>query len=114
MTMPLQIPVKMTVPSAVKNLRSASEASGYRVEYRPTAIKDLDDIPAAIQERVFSAVDSLEKNPLPRRTKKIKKEKNRFRIRVGVYRVVYRVFFDEKLIMVEFVRHRKNIYKHLD
>ena len=86
----------------------------YRIEYRKAAIKDLDEIPVAIQERIFSVVDSLGLNPFPRGIRKLKNEKKRFRIRVGVYRVVYRVFSSEKLVIVEFIRHRKAIYRNLD
>ena len=59
-------------------------------------------------------LDSLAKNPLPSGTKKLRNKRNRFRIRVGVYRVVYRVYFDDRLVMVELIRHRKDVYRELD
>jgi mRNA interferase RelE/StbE len=98
----------------MKNSRNGSGAAEYRVDYRPTAVKDLDGIPIRVQDKIFAAVDALGHNPLPRGTKKIKDARNRFRIRVGDYRIVYRIHFDERLVQVEFVRHRKDIYKQLD
>ena len=38
---------------------------------------------------------------------------DRFRIRVGVFRVVFHLNADKKAVTIEFVRHRKNIYKHI-
>jgi len=95
----------------MKSSSSGSGAVKFRVEYRPTTVKDFYSIPEDSVERIFRAVDALADNPLPHGSKKLRGRKNRFRIKVGVYRVVYRIDTVSRLVMVELIRHRKDIYR---
>ncbi len=52
-------------------------------------------------------------NPLPKGVKKIKGENNLFRIRVGKYRIIYRVYFHERIIRVVLIDKRSRIYKRM-
>ncbi|MFH0765589.1 MAG: type II toxin-antitoxin system RelE/ParE family toxin [Calditrichota bacterium] len=67
-----------------------------------------------MQERLFHKLDALAKNPTPRGCLKIKSEKNRYRIRFGDYRIIYRIYLDDWTILIEFIRHRKDVYREMD
>jgi mRNA interferase RelE/StbE len=98
----------------LKKPSQGSEPAVYRVELRPTAEKDLDKLPSDTQERIFSRMDSLALNPTPPGCAKLKPEKNRYRIRVGDYRIVYRIYLNPRSVLVEFIRHRKDVYREMD
>ncbi|WP_343217807.1 type II toxin-antitoxin system RelE family toxin [Halotia branconii] len=43
--------------------------------------------------------------------KKLKNEEDLYRIRVGIYRVIYEIFEDIFLVTVIKVKHRNQVYK---
>ena len=98
----------------MKNSSSESAPVEFRIEYRPTADQDFDDIPEEYLDKIFDLILALGVNPRPRGCIKLKGKKKRYRIRCGKYRIVYRINFDSKIVLVEFVRHRKNVYRDLD
>jgi mRNA interferase RelE/StbE len=62
-------------------------------------------------ERVVEAVENLAENPFPHGMEKLSGSQHAHRIRLGDYRVVYEVIIDLKLIDIQRVRHRKDVYK---
>ncbi|GAB5465137.1 MAG: hypothetical protein Kapaf2KO_05730 [Candidatus Kapaibacteriales bacterium] len=53
---------------------------------------------------------SLSTNPRPPECKKLK-GRDAYRIRIGNYRVLYRIFDDELIIDIFKVGHRKEVYR---
>ena len=98
----------------MKNSRRESAPVEFRVEYRPTADKDFDNIPEEYLDKIFSLIQPLAVNPQPRGCVKLKGKKNRYRIRCGKYRIVYKIDINNRIVLVEFIRHRKDIYRYLD
>lgn len=49
--------------------------------------------------------------PRPRGCRKLEGEERTYRIRVGVYRIIYDIFDDHLVIEVLRVGHRQNIYR---
>lgn len=78
----------------------------YSVYVTPKAAKQLDKIPS--KQQIRQKIFALSRNPFPQGYKKLKGVKDAFRIRVGSYRVLYRLS-EEKLIVFS-VSHRKNAY----
>jgi mRNA interferase RelE/StbE len=83
----------------------------YTVEFSERAAKSLDKLPAKIFDRVSKAADELEINPRPNGCKKLEGKIDTYRIRVGDYRIVYRVEDKKLFVLVIDVDHRSRVYK---
>ena len=87
-------------------------AARFTVRLTPSFQRDLEALPAPIQERVLEAIKRLETNPFgpPPKIKKLKgKGIGQWRLEVWPYRVRYDIVKHE--IVLYRVRHRKDIYQ---
>ena len=83
----------------------------YRISIRKQALKELEELPAKDSSKVSAAIDSLATNPRPTVCKKLKVEHEFiWRIRVGNYRVLYKIEDTIKVVEIGKIGHRKNIY----
>lgn len=82
----------------------------WQITTKPSALKEIKALPKEVQERLVRKIDSLAENPWPRDVKKLKGGRDVYRIAVGDYRVVYRINSKERLLIVERVRHRREVY----
>ena len=83
----------------------------YRISIRKAALKELEVLPLKESRKVSAAIDSLAENPRPSGCKKLKGEQEYiWRIRVGDYRVLYKI--DDEILVVEVgkIGNRKDIY----
>ncbi len=64
-----------------------------------------------IHDRVIVAIQSLANNPRPSGCRKLVGSKNDWRIRVGDYRVVYEIADAIRVVRVNRVRHRREVYR---
>lgn len=85
----------------------------YTVEYLEIAEKSLLRLPKQIVKRVRDSIQALKIDPRPPGSKKLKGEGNKWRIRVGDYRVVYSIEDDRLVILIIDVGHRKDIYRQV-
>ena len=77
----------------------------YRIETVNSRIKrELLRIPPLNRQRIAEAVQTLADDPRPPGVKQL--ELNLYRLRVGDYRVIYKVFDDEKVILIGRVARR--------
>ncbi len=83
----------------------------YNVEFVHSAAKEFRALPSDIKLRVGGAIDALEQNPRPAGVRKLAGHTNLYRIRVGVYRVVYEINDKNLLVRVTRVRHRREAYR---
>jgi mRNA interferase RelE/StbE len=83
----------------------------YSVEFLRTALKELAKLPVEVKQRIASKIEELKTNPYPPGVKALKNGEGRLRLRVGDYRVIYRVEADQLVIVIIKIGHRKNIYK---
>jgi len=81
----------------------------YGVEITKQAGKEWKDLPATPQKRIGEAMRSLGDDPKPPGSKKLT-NRDEWRIRVGDYRILYRIKASEELITVVHVAHRKDAY----
>ncbi len=87
--------------------------ASYKVSLRPSAEKDLPRLWSDIVARVAARMSRLITNPFPSQAVKLKEPGRLYRIRVGDYRVVYEVDAKSSLIVVHYVRHRREVYRGL-
>ena len=83
----------------------------YRVELRPAALRDLRKLEPAIRGRVGVAIDQLAQNPRPVGVEKLQGQENRYRVRVGEYRVLYEIEDRVLLVLVIRIGHRRDVYR---
>ena len=62
-------------------------------------------------KRIWDAVQKFENNPKMADVKKLKGKTNEYRLRVGEWRVRFRADFVNKIYMITYVKHRRDIYK---
>ncbi len=82
----------------------------YQVEVRESAAKEIRSLPSDVKQRVMKSISALSTAPRPRGSLKLKGSGSLYRIRVGVYRVVYDIDDASHLIGVTRVRHRREVY----
>ncbi len=82
----------------------------FTILFARSARKELENLPDTVVERVLSSIDKLFSEPFPHGCKKLKGEKNLWRIRVGEYRIIYSVFSDSLVVDIVRIRHRKEVY----
>lgn len=82
----------------------------YSIEITRKAQKALSKIPGNYQDKIISTIHGLADEPFPPSTKKLS-GREAWRIRVGVYRIIYEVHQDVLSIVVVLVGHRKDIYR---
>jgi mRNA interferase RelE/StbE len=63
----------------------------YKVEWKRSAIKELEKLPRPMISKIVSAVDNLSSNPFPQGVRKLMGTESSYRIRLGDYRVLYTV-----------------------
>jgi mRNA interferase RelE/StbE len=83
----------------------------YVLEFTSSASREFRDLDRQLQRRITEKVTALCENPFPPGSKKLKALPDHFRIRVGDYRVIYRI--DGKRVVVVIVRigHRREVYR---
>jgi len=84
----------------------------YDIQIKPAAQKEINRIPPHNRVRIETAIINLADNPRPHGAKKLQgAEDNTYRIRVGQYRVIYRIYDSELVVLVVKVADRKDIYR---
>ncbi len=81
----------------------------YIILFEKRVIKDFEGVPKTYKEKIISKINDLSSKPFPPGTKKLK-GRNAWRIRIGVYRVIYTVEHEKLIIMIVKVSHRKDVY----
>jgi len=84
--------------------------AGYRIIVAQSVFKDLDGIPKSDVRRIFSAIEALAADPRPQQSRKLSGEE-KYRLRCGVYRVLYEIRDNELVGFVVRARHRKDVYR---
>ena len=85
----------------------------YEVIAAPGVEKDLRRLTVQVQRRVLQRMEGLRENPLPYGVERLSGSPERYRIRVGDYRIVYAIDNDVRRIIVLRARHRRDVYRSL-
>ena len=85
--------------------------TGYRIEVSATAEKQIRKLDRSDQIRVLRAIQALSKEPRPPGTRKLRGYADVFRVRIGVYRIIYSLEQDRLLIIILKVGHRRDVYR---
>ncbi len=83
----------------------------YSLVFKKSVAKDLRNIPKKDIKRILKCVELLTANPGAEGCIKLSGEE-RYRVRQGVYRIIYEIQETELVIMVVKVAHRSVAYKN--
>lgn len=85
----------------------------YKIIFQPSVEKDLRKLAAENIDRIMVRIEALAKEPFPSQAIKLKGTERLYRIRVGNYRVIYEVDLVSKSIVINYVRHRREVYRDI-
>ena len=83
----------------------------YKVSIKASAIKEIEAISQKkIRQQIVRRIGDLADDPRPPTARKLSGH-DKYRIRLGSYRIVYSIEDDELVVVVVKVGHRKDVYR---
>ena len=84
--------------------------ANYRLTFKKSVTKDFRLIPKDDVRRILKRIEALADDPRPMGCEKLSGQE-RFRVRQGVYRIVYEIQDEELVIVVVKVGDRREVYR---
>lgn len=84
--------------------------ASYKVVFKKSVSKDLRPVPNQDVARILQRMEELRENPRPVGSEKLSGQE-RYRIRQGVYRIIYEVADELLVVTVVKIGHRRHVYK---
>lgn len=84
--------------------------ASYELVFKKSVAKDLRSIPKKDVARILKRIEALRDDPRGEGCVKLSAQE-RYRVRQGVYRIVYEIRENELIVMVVKVGHRSVVYK---
>jgi len=84
--------------------------ASYKIFLKPSAAKELEALPKADRLRVVERIKTLAENPRPMGCEKLSGGE-KYRLRQGVYRILYEIHDDLVLVVVVKIGHRREVYR---
>lgn len=84
----------------------------YDIVFERPAQKAYMKLPKSAQMSVIKALKRVAQNPRGQGTCKLQRS-DLYRIRAGVYRILYKIIDNELIVVVMDVGHRKDVYKNI-
>lgn len=82
----------------------------YKILLKPSAVKDLNQLPDKEVNRLLSHINNLSEEPRPIGIQKLSNQDG-FRIRSGNYRVLFEINDTSQTIFIYRIKHRKDVYR---
>jgi mRNA interferase RelE/StbE len=84
--------------------------SSYTIFIIPKAGKDLDSLEKREFSRIQTIIQKISYDPRPHGSLKLTGDEG-YRIRVGTFRIIYRIDDKAKKVFIYRVQHRKDVYR---
>lgn len=84
--------------------------ASYELLFKKSVAKDLRSIPKKDVARILQRIEALRDDPRAEGCVKLSAQE-RYRVRQGVYRIVYEIRENELIVMVVKIGHRSAVYK---
>lgn len=84
--------------------------ASYELVFKRSVAKDLRAFPKLDVKRILQRIRLLTDDPRPRGCEKLSGQE-RYRIRQGVYRIVYEIEDGRLLVLVVKIAHRRDVYR---
>lgn len=85
---------------------------GFSISWHKKAKKQFDDLEKSTQDKIVNKIDLLTSTSEQLDIKKLQGYSDLYRIRIGDYRVIFKVLSPSKIIVIAFIAHRRDIYKN--
>jgi mRNA interferase RelE/StbE len=82
----------------------------FEVIFKQSVAKDLRQIPKKDVARILKRIETLRTEPLPPGVEKLSGQE-KYRIRQGVYRILYEIRNNELIVVVIKIGHRRDVYR---
>jgi mRNA interferase RelE/StbE len=82
----------------------------FEVIFKQSVAKDLRSIPVKDVARILKRIEGLKVDPRPPGVEKLSGQE-KYRVRQGVYRIIYEIKNLELIIIVVKIGHRREVYK---
>ena len=82
----------------------------YEIRVLPSVRKDLRRVEKSDVRRILNRIESLADNPKPDDCRKLT-GRDLYRVRSGVYRILYEIHDDAVVVVVVKVGHRREVYR---
>ena len=84
--------------------------ANYRITFKKSVAKDFRPVPKQDVKKILTKIDDLALDPRRKGSVKLTGH-NYYRIRQGLYRIIYEIRDNELLIHVIKIGHRSDVYK---
>ncbi|NJL56102.1 type II toxin-antitoxin system RelE/ParE family toxin [bacterium] len=82
----------------------------YSIVVPKSVQKQLDRLPEQVYQRILKKIRILAEDPRPAGSLKLKGVESEYRIRIGDYRLRYKVDDDDRVIILGRCQHRRDVY----
>lgn len=84
--------------------------ASYRVLIKPSAARELEDVPRADRRRLATRMRALAEDPRPSGAEKMSGH-DLYRVRQGNYRILYEIIDQDLTVTVIKIGHRRDVYR---
>jgi mRNA interferase RelE/StbE len=84
--------------------------ASYRLTFKKSVTRDFRSITKNDVPRILKRIEALADDPRPVGSEKLSGQE-RFRVRQGMYRIIYEIQNEELVIIVVKVGHRREVYR---
>ena len=84
----------------------------FKVVLKKDAIKVLKKLSKTDRVRIYRTIERL-KDPFSLDIRKLRGLEDTYAVRIGDFRIVFKIYFDRKLVFVIRIDKRKRVYKRL-
>jgi mRNA interferase RelE/StbE len=85
--------------------------ANYKLVFKKSVTKDFRPISNKEVKRILQCIEALAIDPCPAGCEKLSGQ-DKYRIRQGIYRIIYEIRDEELIITVVKIGHRRDIYKN--
>jgi mRNA interferase RelE/StbE len=82
----------------------------YKIYFKESVEKDFRKVPKKDLQKILSRIEALAKDPRPPEHEKLSGQE-KYRVRQGLYRIIYSIQDKELTVWVVKVGHRKDVYR---
>ena len=82
----------------------------FELVFKQSVAKDLRQIPRKEVARILRRIEALRDEPRPAGVEKLSGQE-KYRIRQGVYRIIYEIRDDKLIVVVIKIGHRRDVYR---
>jgi mRNA interferase RelE/StbE len=84
--------------------------ASYELAFKKSVVKDLRVLPKQDVKRIMQRIRSLADDPRPEGYEKLSSQE-RYRVRQGIYRIIYEIDDNRLIVLVVKVGHRRDVYR---